>query len=53
MYKRQDIDLQTGNIEKHKDIIEFLNILKINREEYCLKIGKMCIRDRYCILYKK
>lgn len=35
----KDIDLQTGNIENHKDIIEFLNMLKIDRDEYCLKIG--------------
>lgn len=49
----KDIDLQTGNIEKHKDIIEFLNILKINREEYCLKIGNKVRFDTVKKMYDK
>ncbi len=49
----KDIDLQTGNIDKHKDILEFLNMLKINREEYCLKIGNKVRFDTVNRMYNK
>lgn len=35
----KDIDIQTGDIEKHKDVLDFLNELGITRDEYCSKIG--------------
>ncbi len=32
----KDVDIQIGNIEKHPDVIEFLNQLQISNEEYLL-----------------
>ena len=49
----KDIDLQTGDIDKHKDILEFLNMLKINREEYCLKIGNKVRFETVSKMYYK
>lgn len=49
----KDIDLQTGNIENHKDIIEFLNMLKIDRDEYCLKIGNKVRFETVKRMYNK
>ncbi len=49
----KDIDLQTGNIEKHKDIIDFLNMLKIDREEYCSKIGNKVRFETVKKMYNK
>lgn len=49
----KDIDLQTGKIENHKDIIEFLNILKIDRDEYCLKIGNKVRFETVKRMYNK
>lgn len=49
----KDIDLQTGNIDKHKDILEFFNMLNIDREEYCLKIGNKVRFETVSKMYNK
>ena len=49
----KDIDLQTGNIEKHKDILDFLDELKINKEEYCSKIGNKVRFETVIKMYNK
>jgi len=35
----KDIDIQTGNIDKHQDVIDFLNALNITLTEYLVHIG--------------
>lgn len=49
----KDIDLQTGNIDEHKDIIEFLKMLKIDKEEYCSNIGNKVRFDTVKKMYNK
>lgn len=49
----KDIDLQTGNIDKHKDILEFFKMLNINREEYCLKVGNKVRFETVSKMYNK
>jgi len=47
----KDIDIQIGNIEGHKDVKDFFNLLGINLEEYLNRIGTKIRFDTVVELY--
>ena len=43
-----DVDIQTGNSDKHESVLEFYTRLKTNEEEYKLKVGSK-VRFNTCV----
>lgn len=48
----KDIDIQKGEIDKHKDVKDFLDMLKIDKHEYLENIGSKLRFDTVIILYE-
>lgn len=47
----KDIDIQKGNIDAHQDVIDFLKVLNITKEEYLERIGSRLRFDTVLRLY--
>lgn len=49
----KDIDIQTGNFQKHPDVIDFLKELNITQEEYIENIGVKIRFDNVVSMYRR
>jgi DEAD/DEAH box helicase len=47
----KDIDIQKGEVEKYQDVIKFLRVLKISKEDYLENIGSKIRFDTVVELY--
>lgn len=47
----KDIDIQKGNINTHQDVLDFLKVLNITKEEYLERIGSRLRFDTVLRLY--
>lgn len=48
----KDIDIQKGEIDKHNDVKDFLNMLNIDKDEYLKNIGSKLRFDTVITLYE-